>query len=199
MIMIAAAKPANWISPEEYIAGEKLSEIRHEYVDGVVYAMAGASDDHNRIAGNIFRELSNALRGHRCEPFIHDMKAKIPPTFANVYYYPDVMVVCDSTDNAKYYREKPSVIFEVISPDTEGTDRREKAIAYSTIPSVTTYVIVEQDRMAARILHRAEAGWRTETIDGRDAVLKLNSLGIEIPFERVYERTAALKAVHASN
>jgi len=122
------------------------------------------------------------------------MKVKIPPTFADVYYYPDVIVVCDPTDNAKYHRESPSVIFEVISPDTEGTDRREKAIAYRSLPSLTAYILVEQDRMAVTILHRAEAGWRKEALEGRNAVLKLDSLGVEIPFERIYERTATARA-----
>src|SRR5437867_13172547 len=104
--MSVVAKLASLISPEEYLEAERASEIRHEYVDGHTYAMAGASDDHNRIAGNIFRELANALRGHRCEAFINDMKVKIPPAFAEVYDYPDVLVVCDPTDNAKYYRER---------------------------------------------------------------------------------------------
>ena len=87
--MTAIPRAADWISPEEYLEGERLAEVRHEYVDGRVYAMAGASDDHNRIAGNIFAELRERLRGHRCEPFINDMKVKIPPAFADVYYYPD--------------------------------------------------------------------------------------------------------------
>ena len=86
--------------------------------------MAGASDDHNRIAGNIFGELRERLRGKRCEPFMVDMKAKVPPTIAGAYYYPDVLVACDPTDNAKYFRERPAVIFEVISPETERIDRR---------------------------------------------------------------------------
>lgn len=188
--MSAVAKPAGWISPEEFIEGERASEIRHEYVDGYVYAMAGASDDHNRIAGNIFAELCNLLRGHRCEPFINDMKVKIPPTFADVYYYPDVLVVCDPTDNAKYHRERPSIIFEVISPDTERTDRREKALAYRLIPALEAYVLVEQDRCAVTVLRRLEPGWQSETLEGPDALLKLSTIGVEIPLERIYERTA---------
>src|SRR2546430_11541542 len=72
------AKTTNWMSPQDYIEGERHSEIRHEYVGGYVYAMAGASDDHNRIAGNIFSALHERLRGKRCEPFMADMKLKIP-------------------------------------------------------------------------------------------------------------------------
>lgn len=196
--MSAIAKPAGWISPEEYIEGERASEVRHEYVDGYVYAMAGASDDHNRIVLNLGAELHAALRGKRCEPFSTDMKVKIPPTFADVFYYPDVMVVCDPTDNAKYYRERPSIIFEVISPETERTDRREKAIAYRQIPTIEAYILVEQDRMAITVLHQAEVGWRREVLEGPQAVLKPPGIDVEIPLERIYERTVAAGASRSS-
>ena len=182
-------KTADWISPDEYLEGERLAEVRHEYVDGRVYAMAGASDDHNRIAGNFFAELRGSLRGHRCEPFINDMKVKIPPASADAYYYPDVLVACDPTDNARYFRERPTVIIEVLSPETERTDRREKGIAYPQIPTVEAYVLVEQERMAATILRRTEPGWRSELLEGPGSILKLPGLGVEIPLERIYERT----------
>ena len=187
--MSTILKATDWISPDEYLEGERSAEVRHEYVDGHVYAMAGASDDHNRIAGNIFAELRERLRGHRCEPFINDMKVKIPPAFAEVYYYPDVLVACDPTDNARYFRERPTVIIEVLSPETERTDRREKAIAYRQIPTVEAYVLVEQERMAATILRRTEPGWQSEVIEKRGSILKLPGLGVEIPLERIYERT----------
>lgn len=193
--MTAVPKATETLSPEDYLEGEKTAEVRHEYVDGYVYAMAGASDDHNRIAGNIFAELRTRLRGGKCEAFITDMKVKIPPTFADAFYYPDLLVTCDPTDSAKYFRERPAVIFEVISPDTERTDRREKAIAYRQILTIQNYVLVEQDRLAVTILHRAEPGWRKEEIAGLDAVLKLESLGVEIPFSAIYERTASWGAV----
>ena len=188
--MTAVQTSSNWISPEEYLEGERCSEIRHEYVYCRVYARAGANDDHNRIAGNIFGELSTRLRRHRCEAFINDMKAKVLPT-SDVYYYPDVMVVCDSADNAKYFRERPAVVVEVISPDTERTDRREKALAYRDIPSVQSYVIVEQDRIEMTILRRTEVGWKAEMLQGRNEILRLPEIGVNIPLERIYERTAA--------
>ena len=192
--MSTILKATDWISPDEYLEGERSAEVRHEYVDGHVYAMAGASDDHNRIAGNIFAELRERLRGHRCEPFINDMKVKIPPAFAEVYYYPDVLVACDPTDNARYFRERPTVIIEVLSPETERTDRREKAIAYRQIPTVEAYVLVEQERMAATILRRTEPGWQSDAIEGRGSILKLPGIGVEIPLERIYERTAVAGA-----
>ena len=194
MSMIAIPRTADLISPDEYLEGERSAEVRHEYVDGRVYAMAGASDDHNRIAGNIFAELRENLRGHRCEPFINDMKVKIPPAFADVYYYPDVLVACDPADNARYFRERPTVIIEVLSPETERTDRREKAIAYRQIPTVEAYVLVEQERMAATILRRTEPGWQSDVLEGPGSILKLPAISVEIPLERIYERTAVAGA-----
>jgi Uma2 family endonuclease len=191
--MSAIARPRNWISPEDYLEGEKASEVRHEYVDGAVYAMAGASDDHNRIAGNIFAELRERLRGRRCEPFMADMRAKMPASFGPAYYYPDVLVACDPTDNAKYFRERPAVIFEVMSPETERTDRQEKTLAYQQIPSLTIYVLVEQDAVALTLLRRADPGWSTETVQGRAAVLRLPEIGVEIPLELIYERTGLVR------
>jgi Uma2 family endonuclease len=186
-----AADPEHfYVSVEEYLEGERDSQLRHEYVEGHVYAMAGASDEHNRIAGNIFSFLHAALRGKPCEPFINDMKARIPPQLASAFYYPDVLVACDPTDKEKYYRERPVVIVEVLSPQTRRTDEREKAIAYRLFPSVEVYLLVEQDRLRITALHRVDNDWRREVIQGRTAALKLECLGVEIPMERIYERTA---------
>ena len=174
---------------EEYLEGELNSQVRHEYVEGHVYAMSGASDDHNRIAGNIFSFLHSALRGKPCEPFINDMKAKITPQLASAFYYPDVLVACDPTDKEKYYRERPVVIVEVLSPETRRTDEREKATAYRLVSSIEVYLLVEQDRLRITVLHRADDDWRREVIEDRTSGLKLECLGVEIPMERIYERT----------
>jgi Uma2 family endonuclease len=191
--MTALLKPEP-ISVEEYLEGERLSEVRHEYVAGYVYAMAGASDDHNRIAGNIFSALHSALRGKRCEPFINDMKVKIPPKIANAFFYPDVIVTCDPKDAAKYFRERPTVIFEVISPDTERTDRKEKALAYGSIETLRAYVLVEQDELKLTVLRPAgDGGWSTQVLHGADAVLDLPEIEAQLPFERIYERTSLLR------
>src|SRR3989442_7944786 len=112
----ALAQSQQLILAEEYLEGERFSDVRHEYVGGYVYAMAGASDDHNRITVNIIGELRERLRGKRCEPFGADMKLKIPGSQA--FYYPDVLVACDPADSAKYFREHPAIVFEVLSPET---------------------------------------------------------------------------------
>ena len=195
--MSAIPKAADTISPDEYLEGERSADVRHEYVDGRAYAMAGASDDHNRITRNILTALDNALRGKLCEPFATDMMVKIPPAFAEAFYYPDVLVACDPTDSAKYYRERPSLIFEVLSPETERTDRREKAIAYRQIPTIEAYVLIEQDHVAVTVLRRAEPGWQSELLEGSDARLKLPGIGLEIRLDRIYERTTVARGARA--
>jgi len=188
----AVAQSQHLISVEEYLEGERLSEIRHEYLEGKVYAMAGASDDHNRIAINIVSQLVERLRGKRCEPFGADMKLKIPGSEA--FYYPDALIACDPSDSATYFRERPTVVFEVLSPDTERIDLREKRFAYSLIPSLKVYVIVAQDRIEVTILRRGKTRqWVGEALSERDAVLKLPEVKVEIPLARIYERTAVAR------
>jgi Uma2 family endonuclease len=189
--MAVIAKATNRISLEEYLEGEKYGKIRHEYIDGAVFAMAGTSDDHNRIAGNLFGELRHRLRGKRCEPFMVDMRVKMPPAFGNVYYYPDVIVCCEPADNAKYFRERPRLIFEVLSAETERTDRGEKALAYRQIPGIGAYILLEQDRMAATVFRPGQSGWSEESLEGRGAILKLPEIDFEIALAEIYDRTAA--------
>ncbi len=192
--MSAIAKLQQLVSVEDYLEGERLSEIRHEYVGGQVYAMAGASDDHHQIVTNICGELRQRLRGKRCEPFMADMKLKIPD--GQAFYYPDVLVACDPSDNATYFRERPTVVFEVLSPETERTDQREKCFAYALIPSLRVYVIVAQDKRQLTVLRRGRTGpWKVEMVEGHNAVLKLPELKLEVPLARIYERTAAARRV----
>jgi Uma2 family endonuclease len=187
--MTAIPKSAFWITPEEYLDGERLAEVRHEYVAGQVYAMAGASDAHNAIASNIHGELYIHLKGKLCRVFAADMKVRTAAEHGSSFYYPDVFVACEPADSAKYFRERPKVIFEIVSPDSERTDRREKATAYYLIPSVECYVIVEQERVAMTVLRRGPHGWKPEQLEGKDAVLRIECLDFAVPLATLYERT----------
>jgi Uma2 family endonuclease len=188
MSTIARLQP--FLSVEDYIEGERVSEVRHEHVDGQVYAMAGASADHNRIVTNICGELRERLRGKRCEPFMAGMKLKLPES--DVFYYPDVLVTCDPSDNAPYFRERPTVVFEVVSPETEQTDQREKRFAYALVPSLKVYVIVVQQERRVTVLRRGRTGpWKAEVVEEQGGVLKLPEIKVEIPLARIYERTRA--------
>ena len=113
-------------SPEEYLATEEDSDIRHEFLNGEVYAMAGTTVDHNRIAGNIFGALHSHLRGQTCEAFMNDMKARIELAHGEWFYYPDVMVNCDPGGQKKLYCDTPAVIVEVLSKRTRRIDEGEK-------------------------------------------------------------------------
>ena len=125
-----ALRKSDYVSPEEYLTGEELSEDKHEYLNGVVYMMAGASAGHDRIAANIMRHLGNALSGKPCEAFTSDTRVRVRPGEGEFYYYPDATVDCSGRANDSKYAESPRVIFEVLSPATERTDRVEKLQNY---------------------------------------------------------------------
>lgn len=194
--MNAVRRPSNWISPEDYIAGELTSEVRHEYFAGEVVAMdaeptgmGGASLAHNVITGNIFADLHVKLRGKSFQPFINDMKAHIQKKEDDWFYYPDVMVNCDPAGQQKYYCDTPSVIVEVMSPTTERIDRREKLMAYELIPSLHTYVLVSQERREVTIHRRAGDDWTTERLPENGDALRIPELEFEMPLEAIYART----------
>ena len=188
--MSTATASTAWISPEEYLRGELSSEIRHEYFAGEVFAMAGASREHNFIAGNIFGELYAHLRGKKCAPFINDMKAHIHSEGDDWFYYPDVMVNCEPSGQQKYHCDTPSVIVEVLSPSSEATDRREKRLAYEKIATLQTYVLVAQDRRELLIFRRkAGGGWSREVLPQAGDALRLPELDFVLPLDAIYART----------
>lgn len=142
------------LSEQDFLQGELSSEIRHEYVDGEVYAMAGAGEAHNLIAGNVFARLREFSRGGPCRVFISDMKLHVKTWKA--YYYPDVMVTCDPADSQSHFKERPILVVEVLSPGTESTDRREKMLAYRTLSSLREYVLIATDKRQVEIYRRDE-------------------------------------------
>src|SRR5262245_34123570 len=123
--MEAAAKTGT-VSVEEYLAAEPRSEVRHEYIGGEVYAVAGASEEHNIIATNLLAALHAHLRGKACRVFMVDMKVRLFAAREEIFYYPDLMVTCDARDTDRYFKRFPNVLIEVLSTDTARTDRREK-------------------------------------------------------------------------
>lgn len=187
--MTAVPKLDLRISPEEYIDGELVSEMRHEYIDGDVYAMAGASRVHNLIARNAVVSLTNSLRGRKCTPFGSDMKVRLPAAIGDIFYYPDVSVTCDPTDNATYYLERPSVIVEVLSPETRRVDTREKRAAYLLIPSLEHYLMLEQDGVGGVLLSRDGEAWRETVLTDPAATVELAAIGFSIPLADLYEGT----------
>lgn len=186
MSAIAARLPE--ISVEEYLADELLSEVKREYLGGVVYAMAGASEAHNRIATRLLSMLDTRLRGKPCEPFGSDMKVRLRPLDSTYFYYPDAMIACDPTDSGHGWRERPAALFEIISEETARVDDGEKRISYLQLPSLQVYVRIEQARPEVVVDRRTPDGWKSERVSGLDAVVRLPELGIELPLAELFER-----------
>ena len=188
--MSVTAQPRVWVSPEEYLEGEKLADVKHEYVAGEVYAMAPRNADHIFISGNICAELRSQLRGKRHEAFISDLKVKIPPSVFDGFYYPDVVVACTPRKPDTYVLEEPTIIFEVLSPATERTDRAEKTAAYLHIPSLQAYVIVAQDRPSVIVRSRTEAGWNAVELTRMEDRVTLPGIQCELTLEQMHERAS---------
>jgi len=156
------------VSVEEYLEGEKRSEIRHEYIGGEVYAMSGGSEVHNLICGNLYAAVRQHLRGNPCKVFMADMKLRLNIAEDDVFYYPDLLVTCDPADNEPYFKTKPVVLVEVLSPSTERLDRREKFLSYIALPTLKEYVLIDQSKQAVTRF-RHENGWKPEHLTEGDA------------------------------
>ncbi len=146
-------------SVEDYLEAEKTSPVKREYVDGIIYAMAGTSDKHNLIAGDIYTALAIHLRNSPCQPFSSDIKVRAR---REIYYYPDILVTCEQNPENAYFRNEPILIIEVASPSTIRTDRSEKLLHYLQMPSLQEYVVVDRHKMNVEIHRRQDAGnWIT--------------------------------------
>jgi len=186
---MTAAKRLNLISVEDYLAGELNSPIKHEYVGGFVYAMAGARVVHNDIAGNVFGSLYTRLRGKRCRPYTSDMKVRVLMKSGHLrFYYPDVSVICRSNPAHDAFQDEPAAIFEVLSKETRRIDEGEKLEAYLTIPSLQVYALVEQESATVVVYRRAEEGFVREVYDGMEAVIPLSEIETELPLAEIYDR-----------
>ena len=181
-----AARKTTW-TPEEYLAWERSSDEKHEYFDGEVFAMAGASEEHNLIVTNIVATLWIALRQRPCKVYPSDLRVKIPST--GLYTYPDASVLCDRPefeDDAADTLLNPQVIFEVLSEFTEDYDRGTKFKHYRSIPSFREYVLVSQTEILVEHSTRQDDGsWllRDHHAGGR---LVLASTGCEIAVDELY-------------
>ncbi|ASF47699.1 Uma2 family endonuclease [Methylovulum psychrotolerans] len=137
-----------YLSEADYLAMEMTSPERHEYVDGVIFAMTGASRAHNQIGGNIYSFLHGQVKNTPCRVYMSDVKLKIADK--KTYYYPDVMLGCSRQETDDYAVTEPCLIVEILSPATALTDKREKWAAYQHIPSVQEYCLVAQDKYSIK-------------------------------------------------
>ena len=178
------------ISVEDYLIGEEISDVRHEYVDGLVRAMAGERTAHNEITGNLYMAIRVKTRGGKCRTFMENVKVYPLSGALSLFYYPDVMVACDPRDKDDRYRRYPKLLIEVSSDSTEQKDRGEKLLAYLQNETLEEYVIVAQDRPEVSV-HRRSGDWRREDLHGLDAVLELRSIDLTLTLREVYEGVLA--------
>jgi Uma2 family endonuclease len=184
---MSTAKTLNLVSVEDYLASELISPVKHEYLGGVVYAMAGARNAHNLIATNTASTLYARLRGRPCRPYNSDTKIRVRLPMQVRFYYPDVSVVCRSNPQTDSFQDEPVVVFEILSRRTRRIDEGEKKDAYLKIPSLGVYVLVEQETAAVVAFRRTEGGFLREVYEGLEAVLPLGEIGVELPLAEIYE------------
>lgn len=181
--------PSGSLSVQEYLALEASTGVKHEYVLGQVYALAGAAERHNRVALNIAAALLPGARAAGCRVVGSDQKLQAGD---HLYYYPDIQVLCDPTDADPLIKYRPCVVVEVASESTEAIDRREKLLAYRGIPSLSLYLIVAQDRRAVTIHYRDAAGtWQTRQAEPNDTIRVDCLRGHELTLEAIYQDVIA--------
>ena len=180
--MVNRVPKASFISEVEYLAGEKIADIKHEYIDGEVFAMAGASASHNRISLNVARKFGNYLENKPCQPYISDMKVKV----GSKYFYPDVLVDCSGLADDSHVTEPPTLIIEVLSKSTRRMDETTKRIAYTQINSLLEYVLIEQDFVDIEVIRRRN-GWQSEHFYLGDSVT-FEAIALTMTVEEIYAR-----------
>jgi Uma2 family endonuclease len=177
------------VSEDEYLRLEAQSPIRHEYVNGELFAMTGGTLRHNLIAASLLTLLRSHLRATPCRVFMNDVKVRVEK--AKAYYYPDLLVTCarspEPVDLGAVAVADPVLIVEILSSSTEATDRREKLLAYRTLPSLQEYALVSQDEARVEIYRRrGDIGWERIEYAGPE-VVELTSVGLQIAIRDVYE------------
>ena len=187
---MSAAKDPIFVSVDDYLQAEELATIRHEYIEGWVRAMTGATNRHNRVKLNAIMHLAVSLKGRPCFPCDSDTKVRIRRHGSTKFYYPDAQVVCESNAPTDVFQDKPVVIIEVLSPSTRATDLDEKLNAYLTIESLDFYIILEQHQPLAIVIRRTDAGFIRQVYEGTDAVIELPVIGCELPLFEVYASVA---------
>ena len=173
------------ITADDYLAGETLSPIRHEYVAGEVFAMADATEEHATIALNLAALMRNQVRGGPCRVYIADMKLRVAA--ADAFFYPDVFVTCDPRDATEPLAKRhPALICEVLSESTEAYDRGGKFAAYRTLESLKEYLLIDSRRRAVEVFRRQPGGWLLSPVPP-DGALELKCLDFRCAVDALYE------------
>ena len=176
-------RPSDFISVADYLQGELSGDTKHEYLDGRVYAMAGASKNHQRIITNVVRNFSEHLKNTPCDTYASDIKIRIGDL---AFFYPDVIVACQDDTEDSYYTEKPLIIVEVLSKSTRRKDETTKRRLYQSLPSLLEYVLIEQDIVDVEIC-RCSEGWVSEHYFMGDDIM-FAAIDLTLSVNEIYQR-----------
>lgn len=190
------AQSRNKVSREKYLASERLSETRHEFFDGDIFAMAGASKRHNQICSNLARILGNQLSGRPCNVYVSDMRVKSEAL--KKYSYPDLAVACEEEsfeDEQEDTLLNPTLLIEVLSDSTEAYDREEKFFHYRQIASFSEYILVSQKNLRLeRFLRQPDETWLYSEFHSPDDKIDFISIGCAVTLEEIYEKVKLEKS-----
>jgi Uma2 family endonuclease len=185
-------KPDRFYQHSEYLLLEQSDlDTRYEYVDGMIYAMAGGTISHGLIMSNTLFAIKDAIRGKEndCKTFGSDVKIAVEA--ANSFLYPDVFVVCDNIEDKTLKDQaisNPTMIVEVLSPSTQNYDQTKKFRLYRMIPSFREYVMIDQEQAIVEVFFRRDSGtWAIRTYQGLEGDIVLQSLGLQIPVSAIYD------------
>lgn len=183
---MSSAPKKEFVAVQDYLAGELVSDVRHEYVAGIVHAMAGGSNAHNIIASNVQGELRNALKESPCREFNSDTKVRIQTQRGTTFYYPDVQVVCKPNPQSDSFQDAPVIVVEVLSDSTRRTDMVEKRDLYCSIPSLKSYIMIEQDFTHVTVLTRTETGFDEHSYTGLDETIQISDPAVHLSLKEIY-------------
>jgi Uma2 family endonuclease len=181
----ASADPP-FMTLDEFFKFEEHSTVRHEYVDGVVFAMSGASVAHGRIAHRLVMAFGKQLDAGPCQVFSGGIQLLIRREASDICYYPDIMVDCRRETWGSHFVTSPTLVVEILSPSTQLTDRREKLQNYRLINSVEEYVLAAQDEHKLTVYRRAD-GWRPQVYAGTESAAEFRSINLSLPLSTIYE------------
>jgi Uma2 family endonuclease len=175
------------LTAEEYLKGEEIADNKHEYQNGEVWAMVGATDNHVTIAGNLFVLLKQHLKNTPCRAYISDMKVRVEK--ADAFFYPDVMVSCSPKDQANaLYKQHPLFIAEVLSTSTEAFDRGNKFNAYRQLDSLQTYWLIDSNTMRIDSFTRTQNDdWLLHSYTQADERVEIKGLEVVCLLQEIYE------------
>ena len=186
---MALVKNEERISVEDYLAGELVAEVKHEYLGGVVHAMAGGTVRHQQVAGNVFLSLGGQLRGQACRPFNSDMKVRLDLPNQTRFYYPDLQVVCENSEDDDTFQDKPVVVVEVLSESTRRVDLGEKREAYLSIPTLKLLLVIDPETVWIQVdRRRPSGGFGQELYRDFDDVIAMPEIDCQLSVAEIYER-----------